>query len=48
MPHHANVDSNADVAYVDDRGNGARVVALTQEDVAVKISLVRVGKRETQ
>jgi hypothetical protein len=48
MPHHANVDSNADVAYVDDRGNGARVVALTKEDDGVKISLVRVGKRETQ
>ncbi len=48
MPHHTNVDSNADIAYVDDKGNGARVVALTQEDHGVKINLVRVGKRETQ
>ncbi|MGA8038445.1 MAG: hypothetical protein WA823_04005 [Candidatus Acidiferrales bacterium] len=48
MPHHANVDSNADVAFVDDKGGGARVVALTNEDDGVKINLVRVGKRETQ
>jgi hypothetical protein len=47
-PHHANVDSKADLAYVDDKGNGARVVALTRQDDGVKINLVRVGKREAQ
>lgn len=42
------VDHHADVAFVDDRGDGARVVALTKKDEGVGISLVRVGKRETQ
>jgi hypothetical protein len=46
--HEANVDTKADFAFVDDKGNGARVVALTRQDDNVKISLVRVGKRETQ
>jgi hypothetical protein len=41
-------DSKADVAFVDDKGNHARVVALTKEDDGVKINLVHVGKRETQ
>lgn len=44
----ANVDSKADLAFVDHKGNGARVVALTRQDDGVKINLVRVGKRETQ
>jgi len=42
------VDHKADVAFVDDRGDGARVVALTKKDSGVSIALVRVGKRETQ
>jgi hypothetical protein len=46
--HEAHVDSDADVAFVDDKGNGARVVALTKKDDGVRINLVRVGKRETQ
>jgi hypothetical protein len=41
-------DSKADIAFVDDKGNHARVVALTKEDGGVKINLVHVGKRETQ
>jgi hypothetical protein len=46
--HEGNVDHKADVAFVDDRGDGARVVALTKRGDGVSISLVRVGKRETQ
>ncbi len=42
------MDHHADVAFVDDRGNGARVVALTKKGDGVAISLVRAGKRETQ
>ncbi|MFZ0519872.1 MAG: hypothetical protein WAL95_02545 [Candidatus Acidiferrales bacterium] len=41
-------NSDADVAFVDDRGDGARVVALTNKDNCVEIALVRVGKKETQ
>jgi hypothetical protein len=41
-------DSKADIAFVDDKGNHARVVALTKDDDGVKINLVHVGKRETQ
>jgi hypothetical protein len=47
-PPDPHVVSDADVAFVDDKGNGARVVALTKTDDGVKINLVRVGKRETQ
>lgn len=41
-------DAEADVAYTDDKGEGARVVALTKKDDGVRINLVHVGKRETQ
>ncbi|HTS11335.1 MAG TPA: hypothetical protein VMH00_04395 [Candidatus Limnocylindrales bacterium] len=37
-----------DFAFVDDRGDGARVVALKIEDGRVKITLLRLGKREPQ
>jgi hypothetical protein len=42
------VVEDADIAFTDDHGNGARVVALTKKDDGVKINLVNVGKRETQ
>jgi hypothetical protein len=42
------IGDDADVAYTDDKGNGARVVALTKKDDGVKINLVNVGKREAQ
>ncbi|MGB0034042.1 MAG: hypothetical protein WBP79_01040 [Candidatus Acidiferrales bacterium] len=37
-----------DIAFVNDRGDGARVVALEKSFAGTKIKLVRVGKRETQ
>ena len=37
-----------DLAFVDDRGDGARLVALKKTDTGVKITLLRVGKREAQ
>jgi hypothetical protein len=40
--------SDADLAFVDDQGDGARVVALTRKSDRVEIALVRVGKRQTQ
>lgn len=40
--------SDADVAFVDDHGDGARVVALTRKSEGVEIALVRVGKKQTQ
>lgn len=50
--HHGHNDEGvvdeADIAFTDDHGNGARVVALTKTDDGVKINLVNVGKRETQ
>jgi hypothetical protein len=46
--HGVDAASDADMAYVDDRGDGARVVALTNKDNCVEIALVRVGKKETQ
>jgi hypothetical protein len=39
---------DSDVAFVDDRHNGARVVALKKIPAGTQISLVRVGKKETQ
>ncbi len=41
-------DDDADIAFTDDRGEGAKVVALTKNDDGVRINLVRVGKREAQ
>ena len=40
--------NNADVVYVNDSGDGARVVALTAKSPGVEISLVRAGKNEVQ
>jgi len=37
-----------DVAFVDDRHNGVRVVALKNISSGTQITLVRVGKKETQ
>ncbi len=37
-----------DIAFVDDRRNGARVVALKKISSGTQITLLRVGKRETQ
>jgi hypothetical protein len=36
------------VSFVDDHGNGARVVGLKKQESTVEISLLRVGKREAQ
>lgn len=48
--HHVHgMDSdNADIVYVNDSGDGARVVALTAKPPGVEISLVRAGKKEVQ
>jgi hypothetical protein len=40
--------NDSDVAFVDDRHNGARVVALKKIPFGTQITLVRVGKKETQ
>jgi len=40
--------SDADVAFVEDRGAGARVVALQKKSGIVEISLVRAGAKEVQ
>ena len=40
--------NDSDVAFVDDRHNGARVVALKKIPSGTQITLVRVGKKETQ
>src|ERR1700722_18294187 len=42
------VDNDSDVSFVDDHGNGARVVGLKKQESTVEISLLRVGKREAQ
>src|ERR1700733_534454 len=40
--------NDSEVAFVDDRHNGARVVALKKISSGTQITLVRVGKKETQ
>lgn len=45
---HGTDDEKADVVYVNDSGDGARVVALTAKSPGVEISLVRAGKKEVQ
>jgi len=37
-----------DISFVDDRHNGVRVVALKKSSSGTEITLVRVGKKETQ
>lgn len=44
---HVNSDDH-DAAFVDDRDDGAHVVALDNEPDGTKITLLRIGKRETQ
>ncbi|MFZ3217317.1 MAG: hypothetical protein WA192_14765 [Candidatus Acidiferrales bacterium] len=46
--HGVIVNADADVAFVDDRGDGARVVALTKKADGVEIVLVRAEKKEAQ
>jgi hypothetical protein len=41
-------DDNADIVYVNDSGDGARVVALASKSSEVEISLLRAGKKEVQ
>jgi hypothetical protein len=40
--------NDSDVAFVDDHHNGVRVVALKKISEGTQITLVRVGKKETQ
>jgi len=40
--------NDQDLAFVNDHGDGARLVALKKNDDGVKITLLRVGKREAQ
>lgn len=51
-PHgHGGPVNDADVAFINDsaeRGNGARVVALTRKDGRIEIQLMRIGKKEVQ
>ena len=46
--HGVTVDSDTDVAFVDDRGDGTRVVALSKKGDDVDIVLFRAGKKEAQ
>lgn len=46
--HGVAVDSDTDIAFVDDHGDGARVVALTKKSEGVDIVLFRAGKKEAQ
>lgn len=43
-----NVSSDQDLAFVDDHGDGVRLVALKRTNEGVKITLLRLGKREAQ
>jgi len=45
---HAYGQGNADVVFVEDRGAGARVVALNKAAAGAEISLIRAGVREAQ
>ncbi len=40
--------NDSDVAFVDDHRNGARIVALKKISAGTEITLLRVGKKETQ
>ena len=46
--HGVTVDSDTDIAFVDDHGDGARVVALTKTSDGVDIVLFRAAKQEAQ
>jgi hypothetical protein len=46
--HGVDATNDADVAFVDDHGDGVRVVALTRKDDEIEIVLVHAGKKEAQ
>jgi hypothetical protein len=46
--HGVTVDSDTDIAFVDDHGDGARVVALTKKSDGVDIVLFRAAKKQAQ
>ncbi|MGB8525171.1 MAG: hypothetical protein WCD43_19575 [Candidatus Acidiferrales bacterium] len=51
VPDHSNgpvIMNESDVAFVDDHRNGVRVVALKKISEGTQITLVRIGKKETQ
>jgi len=45
---HGEDKSDADIVYVNDSGDGARIVALKAKSPGVEIYLVRAGKKEVQ
>ncbi len=47
-PNDLVVINDNDVAFVDDHHNGVRVVALKKTSEGTQITLVRIGKKETQ
>jgi hypothetical protein len=46
--HREHVSSDADVAYVYEKGDNVRIVALTKKSDGIEIELVRIGKKEVQ
>jgi hypothetical protein len=46
--HREHVSSDADVAYVYEKGDITRLVALTKKPGGVEIQLLRIGKKEVQ
>ena len=46
--HGEHVSSEADVAYVYEKGDTTRLVALTKKSERVEIELLRIGKKEVQ
>lgn len=46
--HRQHVSSDADVAYVYEKGDTTRLVALTKKADGVEIELLRIGKKEVQ
>jgi hypothetical protein len=46
--HRDHVSSDADVAYVYEKGDTTRLVALTKKPGGVEIQLLRIGKKEVQ
>ena len=46
--HREHVSSDADVAYVYEKGDTTRLVALTKKPGGVDIQLLRIGKKEVQ
>jgi hypothetical protein len=46
--HGVTVDSDTDIAFVDDHGDGVRLVALTKKTDGVDILLMRAAKKQAQ